>query len=280
MPMAASGIGEGNSMDKTLSGNVALVTGSGRGIGRTIAERLAELGADVAIHDIDRNAPAEFSEADNLEAVRKSFDSYGVRTVAVTADIGNEADVHRMKREVEAALGPITILVNCAGGDIAAKGGKPQPNNALGVPIEDIRAILDRNLVGTMLVCQAVCPGMQERQRGAVVNIGSVAAHFGVTNGVAYAVAKAGIIHWTRCLAAELRPFNVRVNAVSPGATNTARFAATRVTDPAMMTDEGLIRYGTPQDIAEAVAYLSSDAARWVSGQVLCVDGGTCLYAY
>src|SRR5688500_19012860 len=155
-------------MERDLTGNVALVTGSGRGLGHAIAERLAERGAAVALHDISQEAPAEFGEAKNLNAVAAEMARFDVRTVAVTADIADEAAVQSMTETVEAALGPITILVNCAGGDIAAKGGKPKPNNALGIPVEDIRALIDRNLVGTMLVCRAVCPGMMERRRGAV----------------------------------------------------------------------------------------------------------------
>jgi 3-oxoacyl-[acyl-carrier protein] reductase len=267
-------------MEKILSGNVALVTGSGRGIGRTIAETLATLGADIALHDMSETAPAEFGEASSLSAVADDFTKYGVRVTPVVADIGKEDDVLRLTHEVTDALGAITILVNCAGGDIAARGGKPQPNNALGIPPEDTRAIFDRNLIGTILVCQAVCPGMIERKQGAIVNIASVAAHFGTPSGSIYAVAKAGIVHYTRCLAAELREHNVRVNAVSPGPTFTARFAATRPTDPNMATDEGLVRYGTSQDIADAVAYFVSPAAKFVHGQVLSVDGGMCLYAY
>ncbi|GAB4451978.1 MAG: SDR family NAD(P)-dependent oxidoreductase [Armatimonadaceae bacterium] len=267
-------------MEKTLSGKVALITGSGRGIGQTVAHTLASLGCAVALHDVSEDAPAEFGEAPSLTAVHQSFASYDVPTVALTADIGKEEEVRRLYREVTDALGPVDVLVNCAGGDIAAKGGKPNPNDALGISAEDTRAIFDRNLIGTILVCQAFCPEMRKRKQGSVINIGSVAAHFGVTNGVIYAVAKAGIVHYTRCLAAELRDDNVRVNAISPGPTFTARFAATRPTDPAMATDQGLNRYGTPEDIADAVAYLASDSAKFVHGQVLCVDGGMCLYAY
>jgi NAD(P)-dependent dehydrogenase (short-subunit alcohol dehydrogenase family) len=97
------------------------------------------------------------------------------------------------------------VLVNNAGGDIALRGGKPKPNNGLGVPMEDVRAIFERNLIGTMIVCRAICPNMAKRGRGSVINIASSAAHFGVDDGVAYAVAKAGIVEWTQCLAVELR---------------------------------------------------------------------------
>lgn len=266
-------------MDKPLAGRVALVTGSGRGLGRAMVDRLAELGANVAVHDVSLDAPAEFGEAESLTAVAKEIAGHGGKTAAVTGDIGDPGQVRAMVQAVESQLGPIDILVNCAGGDIAAKGGKPKPNNALGIPAEDIRAIMDRNIVGTMFVCQAVCPGMAERRKGSVVNIASVAAHMGVTDGVAYAVAKAGIVEFTRCLAKDLREHGVRVNAVSPGATMTARFLATRVTDPKLSDPSvPLVRYGLPEEIADAVAFLAGDGARHISGQVICVDGGVCLF--
>ena len=268
-------------MEKTLAGRVALVTGSGRGLGRAIAERLAELGADVAIHDVNREAPAAFNEAENLDAVAASLAQYGGRTIAVTGDIADEAAVTQMAESVINQLGPINILVNCAGGDIAAKGtGKPQPNDALGISVEDMHAIFNRNLIGTMLVCRAVCPAMRESGQGTVINIASAAAHYGTSPEVAYSVAKAGVVHYTRCLAFELRSSGVRVNAVSPGATKTARFLATRKTDPAMMAESGTLnRYGSPRDIADAVAFLASDQSSFISGQVLRVDGGRTLFA-
>lgn len=265
-------------MAAPLAKRIALVTGSGRGLGRAIAERLARLGADVALHDISSEAPAEFGEAPDLETVAREIARHGVRARAFTADIGNEAAVYALAAAVEAALGEVDVLVNCAGGDIAARGGKPQPNDALGVPIEDVRSILDRNLIGTMLVSRAVCPGMRERRRGSVINIASVAAHQAVDSGVAYAVAKAAIVQFTRCLAKELRPHGVRVNAISPGATMTARFLATRQTDPALReASVPLARYGLPDEIADCVGFFASDESRFVSGQALCVDGGLCL---
>jgi 3-oxoacyl-[acyl-carrier protein] reductase len=170
----------------------------------------------------------------------------------------------------------VSILVNCAGGDIAAKGGKPKPNDALNIPMVDVRAIMDRNLIGTIIVCRRICPGMAERKSGSVINIASMAAHIGVTDGVAYAVAKAAIVQWTRCLAVTLRPQGVRVNAVSPGPTKSARFLVTRTIDP-KMADESvpLSRYGKPDEIADAVAFLAGPQSRFISGQTLRVDGGS-----
>jgi 3-oxoacyl-[acyl-carrier protein] reductase len=267
--------------DKELSlkGQVALVTGSGRGLGHAIAARLAELGADVAIHDQTEAAPAEYGEFRDIAAAEADVRRFGVRTCAVLGSIADEARAFQMAREVESALGPISILVNAAGGDIGAKGGKPNPNNALEIKMEDVRALLDRNLIGTMLMCRAAVPGMLERRRGSVVNLASMAGHFGTSPEVAYSTIKAAIIHYTRCLAFETRERNVRVNCVSPGATATGRFLKTRHIDPAMMVDDGtLVRYGAPRDQANAVAFLCTPAARFIHGQVLRVDGGLSLY--
>jgi NAD(P)-dependent dehydrogenase (short-subunit alcohol dehydrogenase family) len=261
-------------------GAVALVTGSGRGLGRMIAETLLNGGAAIALHDINEEAPAAFGESASLTALAQELSQRGgAQVVAVTGDISQESDVAALVKKVEAALGPISILVNCAGGDIAAKGGKPNPNDALNISLEDAQAVMNRNFIGTMLMCRAVVPGMMQRQKGAVINFGSLNGHIGVSPEVVYGCAKAAILHYTRCLALEMRTHGVRVNAVSPGPTTTARFLATRTTDPSKMEGVSLERYAKPKEIADAVAFLASDRSSFVNGQVLRVDGGMTLFA-
>lgn len=264
----------------SLTGQVALITGSGRGLGRAIASRLAELGADVAVHDISQTAPAQFGEEKSLTGLAERLAAQcGVRTAAVLGDIGDEAQVAALVADAQAALGPVSILINCAGGDIGAAGGKPDPNGALDISLADTHAIIDRNFIGTMLMCRAVLPGMAARQAGSVINFGSLNGHRAVTSEVIYGCMKAALVHYTRCLALEMRPHGVRVNIVSPGPAMSARFLATRQTDPAMMAaGPGLDRYATPDEIAGVVAFLAGPDSRFVSGQVVRIDGAAGLY--
>lgn len=265
---------------RPLSGQVALVTGSGRGLGHTIAERLSAAGADVALHDVNEEAPAQYGEGQNLASVARSLAEAGRRVIGVTGDISDEHAVSAIAASVLERLGPVSILVNCAGGDIGQAGTKPSPNGALDVGLRDAHAVFQRNFFGTMLMCRAIAPDMAARQRGTIINLGSLNAHQAVSPEVMYGCAKAAIVHYTRCLALELRPVGVRVNVVSPGPTMTARFLATRQTDPGMMGDgASLDRYAKPAEIASAVAFLASPDSGFISGQVLRVDGGIGLYA-
>jgi NAD(P)-dependent dehydrogenase (short-subunit alcohol dehydrogenase family) len=267
-------------MTKELSGKIAFVTGSGRGLGNTMAMRLADLGADVAVHDLGWGDTAKYGESANLGEVIKAIQAKGVRCVGVTGNIGDPAAVTKMKQEIEGNLGEVQILVNCAGGDIGASGNKPKPNNALDISFEDIQVLTTNNLIGTMLVCQAFVPQMVKSGAGSVINIASAAAHMGCSPEVVYSTLKAAVVHYTRCLAKELLSDGVRINAVSPGPAKTARFQATRVVDADKMNSSGksFMRYAEPEEIADAVAFLAGPRSKFINGQVIRVDGGLTLF--
>ena len=263
-------------MTREHEGKVAFVTGSGRGLGRLMAEKIAARGADIVLHDLDFTAPAKYGEAADLAEVERQFAGLGVRTTHVTGNIGDAAAVAAMRAHIEKTFGPVEILVNCAGGDIGAAGGKPVPNNALDIPLADVQALVNNNLVGTITVCKEFIVPMRQRGHGTVVNIGSVAGHVGCSDGAIYAILKAAVAHYTRCLAKELTDHGVRVNCVAPGPSKTARFQATRTVDPVRMdsTRKSFDRYAEPEEIADAVDFLTSSQSKFVNGQALCVDGG------
>ena len=262
---------------KMLSGKVAWVTGSARGIGRAIATRLAKCGASIAIHSRSEETPAEFEEAPSTSHVATEIAKLGVPVTTVFADISDSAQVKKAAEQIQSELGPIDILVNNAGGDIGAHRGKPPNNDAVFIAEEDIRAIIDRNIMTTMLCCGAVSPEMMKRQSGRIINIGSVAGFMGRTEGSIYASAKAAQTLYTRCLASQLREYNITVNMVAPGGTITARFLATRQASQELldaMDKPTLMRHATPDEIACAVQFFASPLANFVSGQILRVDGG------
>ena len=264
---------------RPLAGRIALVTGAGRGLGRAFAERLAALGADVAVHGMRETGPAEYGEGTTLTDVAAEIAAaWGVRTLRTLGDLTRPDEVERVVAETAERLGPIEILVHNAGGDIAARGGKPDPNDAVRIKEEDVRAVLDRNLLSTILTCQAVARGMMERRSGRIVTLGSVAAFKGRTNSAIYAVAKAGVTHYTRCLADQLRSFDITVNCIAPGDTRTGRFLGTRAVDEARMVESGTLdRIATVDEVARVVEVFAGPLGAFVSGQVLRVDGaGQC----
>ena len=182
-----------------LAGKTALVTGAGRGIGRAIAERLAELGCTVAIHGRREDGPAEFGEGSTLSDVANEIGRrHKVQTARFLADLADPAQATRLIEDVERQLGPIDIAILNAGGDVGAAGGKPQPNDCVGISADDIRAVMDRNFNATVYSCQAVARSMMSRKSGRIVTISSTAAFVGRENSAIYAAAKAAVVHYTR----------------------------------------------------------------------------------
>lgn len=256
-----------------LEGKVALVTGSSRGLGRQYALELARAGADVIIHDISERAAAEFGEAASGPAVAEEIRALGRRSAFLAADLTVPEQVAALAERAVAALGRIDVLVNNAGGDIGARTPRPDPNDALDIHDEDIRAVVDRNLLTTMYACKYVGRHMRERRTGKIINVGSGAGHVATTVGIIYASAKAGIAHYTRCLAEQLRPHDVNVNCLSPMATFTGRFLATRSVES---QDEipRLQRIAQPEDMAAIVLFLAGPLSDMLTGEtIVCRNG-------
>ena len=261
---------------RMLEGRVALVTGAGRGLGRAFAERLAALGCPVGVHGMREHGPAEYGEGTTLTATARAIaEAHGVPDCRTLGDLTDGAAVARVVAEVEAELGPIDILVHNAGGDIAAAGGRPDPNDAVGSRKRTCAPCSSATCSRTILVCQRVAQGMMARRRGRILTISSIAAFHGRAHGVIYATAKAGVVHYTRCLAAQLRPYDVTVNSLAPGDTRTGRFLNTRQVDPARLVDDGTLeRIATVDEVARVVEFFAGPLGAFVSGQVLRVDGG------
>jgi 3-oxoacyl-[acyl-carrier protein] reductase len=271
------------STDKALADRAAWVTGSSRGLGRVMAAQLCRMGAKVAVHGTRPDSPKSFGEGDSMEQVARDVaaEAGGV-TMAIWGDVTDEAEVKRMADAIRARFGRIDILVTNAGGDIGAggtgvgRGGRPSPDDCIGIPLADIRAVMDRNLLSCILCCREVAPEMMARKDGRIITIGSIAGTFGRDDGSIYAVAKAAVHEYTRCLAAQLRPHNVQVNCVAPGGTVTNRFLVIHEIEKEKLVQDGTLnRYGRPQEIASVVAFLAADAGRFVSGQVIRVDGAS-----
>src|SRR5258708_25093908 len=189
-----------------LNHKVAWVTGSSRGIGRVVASHLASLGARVVVHGTTPTSTRAFDEADSLEAVaREIADAHQAEVLAVHGDLADPGTVERIVGEIRQPFGAVEVLVACAGGDIGAAGtgapnaGKPDPNDAVFVSLEDIHAILERNLMSCILSCRAVAPAMMQRHQGRIVTVSSVDGLHGVANGALYATAKAAVIEYSRC---------------------------------------------------------------------------------
>lgn len=264
-------------MARLLEGQVALVTGAGRGLGRSFAEHLAALGCAIGVHGLREHGPAEYGEGTTLtETAREIAEKYGVRTVRILGDLTQSDDVVRIVQTVESELGPLDILVHNAGGDIAAAGGKPNPNDAVFIKEVDVRSVIDRNLLSTVFICQQAARGMMERRRGRIVTISSIAAFKGISTSVIYATAKAAVVEYTRCLAAQMREYNVTVNSIAPGDTRTGRYLGTRKVDESKPVEDGTLdRIGLVDEVTRVVEFFAGPLGQFVTGQVLRVDGGS-----
>jgi glucose 1-dehydrogenase/3-oxoacyl-[acyl-carrier protein] reductase len=246
----------------TLAGKIALVTGAARGIGRGIAEVFADAGADVAINDIDGGAAAQ----DAAESLRAK----GRRAVVVTADVARRQQVEPMFEQVWSTLGPIDILVNNAGIETI-------------VPFLDLTddqwtRLVDTNLRGAWLCSQVYCRrALAEGRRGSIVNIGSIQAAKVLPGRTHYAPTKLGLEALTRNMSAEMTPQGIRVNCIHPGLIDTDMTAWVMKDPellPVVLAQISMGRAGQPREIGMVAAFLASDAACYVTGQSIFVDGG------
>ena len=237
----------------------AVITGSARGIGKSIAELLAQKGLNVVISDV------LFEEAE--KTAQEIASAYGVKTLAVKTDVTDPAAVQQLMDETKQKLGSIDFLINNA--------GITKDNLAIRMSEKEWDLVLDVNLKGSFLCAQAATKEMMKQRFGRVVNIASVAGILGSAGQANYASSKAGLIGLTKVLARELGSRNITVNAVAPG------FISTEMTDKLAdkvkeeyLAQIPLRRAGTVMDIAEAVAFLLSPAASYITGTVINVSGG------
>ena len=242
-----------------LQGKIAVVTGGSRGIGRAVCQKLAELGADVAFSFAGNETAAAETEA----ACR----AMGVRCLAQRADVSDAAAVAGFFEKVLQEFGRVDILVNNAG----------ITRDALAVRMkeEDFDRVIETNLKGTFLCMKAAARPMMKQRSGRIINLASVVALRGNAGQVNYCASKAGVIGMTKSMARELAGRGVTVNAVAPGYIETDMTAALpEEVKTSMAAAIPLGRMGRPEDVAGAVAFLAGDDAAYITGQVLCVDGG------
>ena len=241
-----------------LQGKAAIVTGAGKGIGRACALALAQAGADVAL--------AARTQSD-LDALAREIEALGRRALPLACDVGDEAALRQLVARTREAFGRIDVLVNNAGG-----GG---PNDARKSKPADFGHMLQWNVVPAYTLIQLCAPIMREGGYGAVVNISSVAARYAQRGFSAYGASKAALNQMTRNLAQDFAP-HLRINAIEPGTIETEALAPylTPERRERMVATTPLQRLGQPEDIANAVVFLASPAASWITGKVLGVDGG------
>src|SRR5688572_12369293 len=243
-----------------LAGRVAIVTGGGAGIGRAIAERFAQEGANVVIIDLNSSA---------ADAVAQDITTHGGSARALGTDVANSSSVRSATEAVFAEHGRIDILVNNAG----IRYIKP----LLEQTEDEWRRTLDVNLTAPFLCAQAVIPYMVRGGKGKIVNVASVAGFFGRPNRAAYCASKGGLIAFTKAAAVDMKGKNVYVNALAPALIETpfnAGFSQDADLAPTWGKEVIVGRWGKPSEVAEAALFLASDASDFITGTVITVDGG------
>ena len=247
-----------------LSGQVALVTGAARGIGRAVAEALGEAGADLALADI---------RGDELQQTAASLAKTGRRIHASTVDVRDAAAVRRMVDDAADALGRLDVLVNNAGGTFEAP--------FLQVNERGFRTLLDLNLGSVWHASQAAAAGwIANGVRGRVINVASTEGLKACPGYAAYSAAKAAVLNLTKTLAVELGPYGIRVNAIAPDYTHLEAPVGVEPPDErAIGARIPLGRYGAPADQAGAVLFFASELSAWITGQTLVIDGGALVAA-
>ena len=242
-----------------LKGEVAVVTGAGRGIGKAIALKLAENGADIVINDVPGS--------DYADDTKKEIEALGVRAIVVRGDVRNPADVEETVNAAKDTFGGIDIWVNNA--------GVTRDGLMLRMSEDDWDLVMDVNLKGAFNCIKAVSKVMMKKRSGSIINIASVVGEIGNVGQANYSASKAGLIGLTKTTAKEFSSRNIRCNAVAPG------FIESHMTD--VLTDDvkkryydsiPLSRFGTAEDVAKAVLFLASDLSGYITGQTINVDGG------